>query len=87
MTAKRTTTARDPAVVTVNHLTAALGCSTGSINKYMLIGQIPQPDVRGQSNAKLWKLSTIRAWRPDVADIVSELIRLLPRRPLLNAAA
>mgnify|MGYP003375348488 CR=1 FL=1 len=78
---------RDPAVVTVNHLTAALGCSTGSINQYMLLGKIPQPDVRGRSNQKFWRLSTIRAWRPDVADIVSELIRLLPRQPMLNAAA
>ena len=78
--------ARDLPIVTVNHLTAALGCSTGSINKYLLLGQIPQPDARGQSNAKLWRLSTIRAWRPDVAEIVSELIRLLPRHPLLNAA-
>ena len=82
-----TAPARDLPIVTVNHLTAALGCSTGSINKYLLLGQIPQPDARGQSNAKLWKLSTIRAWRPDLADIINQLIVLLPRQPMLNAAA
>ena len=87
MTAKRTTTtARDLPVVAAHHLTAALACSPGSLNKALLLGKIPQPDVRGRSNAKLWRLSTIRAWRPDVADIVAELIVLLPMHPLLTAA-
>ena len=76
----------DPSLVAAHHLTAAMGCSPGSLNKLLLLGKIPPPDVRGQFNAKLWKLSTIRAWRPDVADTVGKLIPLLPIKPLLNAA-
>ena len=77
---------RDLPIVAAHHLTAALACSPGSLNKLLMQGKVPPPDVRGRSNAKLWKLSTIRAWRPAVADTVSKLIPLLPIQPLLNAA-
>ena len=73
-----TVTAIDPPVVKTVHLICALGVSAGTLTKYLSLGQIPPPDVRGNGNLKLWKLSTIRAWRPDVADVCAVLICRVP---------
>lgn len=74
-----TITAIDPPVVTSYHLSCLLGFSTASLSKRVAAGQVPRPDARTNGNAKLWKLSTIRAWRPDIADAATDLIN---RRPI-----
>ena len=80
-----TITAIDPPVVTPTILACVLGCSSATLNKYLTTEKIPQPDLRAYGNMKLWKLSTIRAWRPDVAEAAAELVsrKIIP----LNSAA
>ena len=73
-----TITAIDPPVVTTPVLVCVLGCSLATLNKHITAGHIPQPDARAIGNAKLWKLSTLRAWRPDVADAAKDLINRKP---------
>ena len=74
-----TITAIDPPVVTPTILAVVMGCSSATLIKYLSAGQVPRPDARTNGNAKLWKLSTIRAWRPDIADAATDLIN---RRPI-----
>lgn len=73
-----TITAIDPPVVKTLHLLSALGISAGTLIKYLSLGQIPPPDLRGNGNLKLWKLSTLRAWRPDIADACAAAVARKP---------
>jgi len=80
-----TTIKTDPPVVAAHHLACLLGCSTNSLSRYVVAGLVPPPDARANGNAKLWKTSTIRRWRPDVAEAVAELVS---RKPIpLNTTA
>ena len=81
----------EPAIIRPPHLACLMGCSVRTVEKRLGDGQIPPPDARGQGNTKLWKTSTIRAWRPDIADAAAVLARVTPvapgRPPRLNSAA
>ena len=80
MTTITTITAIDPPVVRAPHLATILGCSVATLDDRLSRGKIPRPDTRGNGNCKLWRVSTIRAWRPDIADAVAALARIAPAR-------
>jgi hypothetical protein len=63
----------DPPVVTAYHLVCLLACSDCALNRHIAQGLVPRPDARVTGNGKVWKLSTLRAWRPDIG-IRSELL-------------
>ena len=69
---------QEPAVVNAMHLAAATGCSVATLNNRISTGQFPPCDARGRGNAKLWRLSTLNAWRPDVAAAAAELVARKP---------
>lgn len=69
-----TITAIDPPVVPTPVLACVLACSSATLSKRITAGQVPTPDARANGNLKLWKLSTLRAWRPDVAAAAAELV-------------
>jgi hypothetical protein len=71
----------DQAVVRVAHLTVTLGCSEMTLDKHIRLGNVPAPDMRGLGNAKLWKLETIRAWHPALADTIEHLLTLPAFQP------
>ena len=78
-------TTYDPPIVTPTILACVLGCSNASFLKHLVAGKIPPPDVRTSGNCKTWRLSTLRAWNPAVADAAAELVT---RKPIpLNTAA
>lgn len=85
----------DDLVVRPEHLMLALNMSGRAFLAHFIKGDIPQPDGRGLAGLKLWRLSTIRAWNPDIADSIEQLLSIpafapRPQRrrntPLLNAA-
>ena len=55
-------------------LIAVLGVKRRQLTRRVDAGKMPPFDARGNGNGKLWKLSTIRAWNPDVADKVVALM-------------
>jgi len=82
-------------VVRPAHLMLAFGCENRTLSLKLRSGEIPQPDARGSCGLKLWRLSTIRAWNPAVADDIERLLNLPTFAPrpsrrirahLLNAA-
>lgn len=79
----------DPPVVTGFHMGCLLGCSGVTLNRYIAQGLVPRPDARAKGDGKLWKLSTLCAWRSDIADAAAALITRPPIRlfhPLHTAA-
>ena len=72
-----TITAIDPPVPTPV-LACVLACSSATLSKRITAGQVPPPDNRANGNLKLWKLSTLRAWRLDVADACAALLNRKP---------
>jgi len=66
--------ASDQAVIRPGHLALTLRCSEVSLTKHISTGRIPRPDARGLGNVKLWKRSTIRAWNPQIADAIDDLL-------------
>ena len=63
----------DP-LVRVCHLTGAMGISAVTFDTALKTGRIPKPDARGVGNGKVWRLSTIRAWNPAIADAVEVIL-------------
>ena len=63
----------DP-LVRVYHLTCVMGISVASFDNAFKNGRIPKPDARGVGNGKAWRLSTIRALNPAIADAVEVLL-------------
>ena len=57
------------------HLCLALNLSNRSLLNHVLAGNIPRPDDIGPGKLRLWKLATIRAWNPAVADTVEMLLQ------------
>ena len=74
-----TAPATDLPVITAQHLAVVVGCSAFTLNRYLQFGEIPTPDARGLGNGKLWRRSTLHAWRPDIAAACAELAA---RKPL-----
>ena len=69
-----TAPATDLPVVTAQHLATVIGCSAFTLHRYLQLGELPKPDARGRGNAKLWKISTLRDWRPDIATAAVGLV-------------
>ena len=59
---------QDPAVIQSHILACALNVGQKTLINRVLMKQFPEPDRRGFGNAKQWKLSTIRAHDPALAD-------------------
>lgn len=78
--------AADPAIVTGAHLTCILDCSGATLNRHIAAGQVPRPDERGRGAKKLWRLSTIRAWRPDLEADLAAMASRKPAKLILLAA-
>lgn len=63
------------------HLQLALGLSPRAVAAQILKQKIPAYDRISRPMGKIrqgWKLSTIRAWRPDIADFIRPLLELHP---------
>ncbi len=63
-------------IVRPAHLQLALNISDRALAAHILKGHIPHPDGRGQGSLKLWKLETIRAWNPAIADSIEAVFAL-----------
>ena len=59
---------QDTAVIPPHILACALNVGQKTLINRVLMKQFPGPDGRGFGNAKQWKLSTIRAHSPELAD-------------------
>lgn len=69
-------TAHDPAV-RLETVAAAAGRATDTLRRARAKGRFPAPDalIEGRSTPACgWRLSTIRAWNPAVADRCARLI-------------
>ena len=62
-------------VVRPAHLMLALSVGDRTLIAHIAKGNIPKPDAKGQAGLKLWRLATIRAWRPDIADAIAEILK------------
>ena len=77
----------DAPVVTGYHMVCLLGCSSATLNRHIAVGLIPRPDAIAKGDGKLWKLSTIRAWRPDLAPDLAVMASRPPAKLFLPTAA
>lgn len=66
----------DDLVVRPAHLALVLNLSERALNIHIDKGHIPEHEARGLSGLKLWRLSTIRAWNPAVADAIEQLLSI-----------
>lgn len=71
-------------VVRPTHLMLALHIGDRTLVAHIAKGNIPQPDGRGHAGLKLWKLATIRAWNPAIADAIDDLLQHPAFAPLPN---
>ena len=77
----------DPPVVTGYHMVCLLGCSSATLNRHIKTGLVPRPDATAKGDGKLWRLSTIRGWRPDLAPDLATMVSRPPAKLFLPAAA
>ena len=63
-------------VVRREHLLLALNLAQPTSLGWQLRGLIPPNDGKGPSQLKLWRLSSIRAWNPAVADDIELLLSI-----------
>jgi hypothetical protein len=71
-------------------LQLALHVGDRTLVAHIAKGNIPQPDGRGHAGLKLWKLATIRAWNPMIADAIADLLQhpaFTPRPDYFQKAA
>ena len=68
--------------VRIHTLCAAMNVCNAQLRNLIRSGQVPPPDFYQHGKHSYWKLATIRAWRPDIADVVIA-INTIP----LNSAA
>jgi hypothetical protein len=87
MTVSASTPDPDAPVVTAAHMLCLLNCSGATLNRYIIAGRVPRPDARTFGNGKLWRLSTIRAWRPDLVDDLAALASRAPAKLILPTTA
>ena len=81
-------TAHDPAV-RLETIAAAAGLALFSLRRFIAAGKIPPADlVLGGTPqpVRAWRLSTIRAWNPAVADRCAAFAAILKNIPLKKAA-
>ncbi len=79
----------DP-VVRLETLAVACNVALNTIRRARLEGHIPAPDTlyktpKSGQPARAWKLSTIRAWNPAVADRCAAILAALETLPLKAA--
>ena len=79
----------DPAV-RLETVAAAAGVALNTLRKARVAGKIPPPDAtlresRNGIPARAWKLSTIRAWNPTVADRCAAILEALDKAPPMAA--
>ncbi len=79
----------DP-VVRLETLAVACNVALNTIRRARLEGHIPAPDTlyktpKSGQPARAWKLSTIRAWNPAVADRCAAILAALETVPLKAA--
>ena len=74
----------DDLLVRIVHLQSVLGVSSATISTGIDRGDIPPPDVRTCGNARTWRISTLRAWRPDIAEKIETLLQnnVVPLAPI-----
>ena len=80
----------DPAV-TVATLATALFRSEKTLTVAYMAGEMPAPDsmvrdARNYPRIRAWRMSTLRAWNPVVADRCQAILDALERIPLNPAA-
>ncbi len=57
------------------HLSTVMGINDRSLTLAVTKGKVPPPDVEGgRGHSRFWKLSSLRAWSPAVADAVDALL-------------
>lgn len=59
-----------------NLVSAALGCSEDTVQRFIRDGRLPRPNVKGKSKTLLWRLSDLRRCNPALADNVERLLNL-----------
>lgn len=77
-------TARSDPAVRLETLAAAAGMALNTLRRLRVAGKIPQADavIGGKRPpARAWKLSTIRAWNPHVADRCAAILTALENVP------
>lgn len=68
-------------IIATAHIALVLGCGEPTVRNLIRAGKLPQPTQRGYGGRKEWKLSTLRAWNPAVADAIESLLK----HPALNS--
>lgn len=63
-------------IVRPAHLQLALNLSDRALSAHILKGNIPRPDGKGHGGLKLWRIDTIRAWNPAIADSIEALLAM-----------
>lgn len=71
--------------VRIEALAAVLAVSSDTVARRLARGELPSPDFRAR-NRLGWRLSTLHAWRPDVAARCAALLKALEEIPLKPAA-
>ena len=59
--------------VRIHTLCAALNVCVAQLRIMIQSGQVPRPDFYRHGKASYWELATIRAWRPEVARVISTI--------------
>lgn len=72
--------------VRLEAVAAAAGLSLNSMRRARVAGRVPPPDAEIQESgygppARAWRLSTIRAWNPAVADRCAAVLTALETVP------
>ena len=66
-------TASSASHIRIHTLCTALNVCNAQLRNLIQSGQVPRPDFYQHGKASYWELSTLRAWRPDVARVISTI--------------
>ena len=56
-------------------LALALEITPAALTRRVIRKAVPPADIRTAGNCKNWRFSTIRAWRPDIADRLVDALK------------
>ncbi len=84
-------TAQSDPAVTVTIVATAINRSEKTLTLAYVAGELPPPDstirdARNRARIRGWRLSTLRAWNPTVADRCAAILAALDSVPLQEAA-
>lgn len=68
-------------LLTPTIIAAGLGVSEKTVTNRLTVRAFPDPDVRGHGNCKFWKISTIRAHDPALAERCVRILAALADSP------